>query len=112
VLLPRRAPRAAAAMVLGGEAMSASDAVRAGLVTAVAADLEAAVAAWVERLSAKSGAVLALARRALQEGATGGMDEALERVERLYRDELLATEDAAEGVQAFMDKRKPRWRDR
>ncbi len=112
VLLPRRSPRAAMAMVLGGEPVTAAEAARAGLITALVDDLDAAVAGWVERLAAKSGAVLALARQALREGATGPREEALERVERLYRSELLATEDAEEGVRAFLEKRKPRWRDR
>ena len=49
----------------------------------------------------KSAAVLKLARRALRDGADGPFSEALERVERLYREGLLATEDMEEGVQAF-----------
>jgi hypothetical protein len=38
--------------------------------------------------------------------------EALAEAVALYPRELLATEDAAEGVWAFTEKRKPRWRDR
>jgi len=33
-------------------------------------------------------------------------------VEALYRDELLTTDDMDEGVQAFLEKRPPRWKDR
>jgi enoyl-CoA hydratase/carnithine racemase len=66
----------------------------------------------VRLLAGKSAAVLKLARRALREGAVGRFDEALARVERLYRDDLLATDDMDEGVQAFLEKRPPRWKDR
>ena len=43
--------------------------------------------------------------------ANRGMDEALERAERLYLDRLLPTRDAEEGVRAFLEKRTPSWRD-
>jgi cyclohexa-1,5-dienecarbonyl-CoA hydratase len=112
VLLPRLAPRAAAELVLTGAPMGAADAVRAGLVTRVVDDLEAETRRVVRLLAGKSAAVLALARRALRAGATGSPLDALTEVERLYRDELLRTEDAEEGVRAFLEKRPPRWRDR
>ena len=36
----------------------------------------------------------------------------LAQVERLYLDELMSTQDAKEGLQAFLDKRDPSWSDR
>jgi cyclohexa-1,5-dienecarbonyl-CoA hydratase len=35
----------------------------------------------------------------------------LAEVERLYLEELMSTADALEGLQAFLDKRAPSWRD-
>jgi hypothetical protein len=36
----------------------------------------------------------------------------LEAVENLYRDELMVTVDAEEGLAAFLAKRQPEWRNR
>jgi cyclohexa-1,5-dienecarbonyl-CoA hydratase len=112
VVLPRMAGRAAAELILTGAPISAADAARAGLVSRVVDDLEAETRRVVRLLAGKSAAVLALARRALRHGADGPFEDALTRVERLYRDALVPGEDAEEGVQAFLEKRPPRWKDR
>jgi cyclohexa-1,5-dienecarbonyl-CoA hydratase len=111
VLLPRLVGRAAFELVLGGAPISAAEAARIGLVTRVVRDLAGETRAWVDRLAAKSGASLALARRALRDGGFGVFGEALSRAEALYRERLLATHDAEEGVRAFIEKRKPKWQD-
>jgi len=38
--------------------------------------------------------------------------EALDRAGALYIDELMETDDALEGLQAFVEKRRPEWRHR
>ena len=112
VLLPRIVGRAAFELVLTGASLSAAEAARVGLVSRVVDDLAGETAACVSRLTAKSGAVLALARKAVRQGARGSFRRALERSERIYREELLATSDVEEGVRAFLEKRAPRWEDR
>ena len=112
VMLPRIAGRTAHEMVLLGEPVPAEDALRRGLITRVVDDLEAATADWVSRLAAKSGSVLALARRAVREGARGSVPKALARTERLYLEELTRTRDSEEGIAAFLEKRRPRWTNR
>jgi cyclohexa-1,5-dienecarbonyl-CoA hydratase len=109
VLLPRLAGRLAYEMVLTGEPIPAAEAARMGLVNRVVPDADAAAREWARKIEEKSGAVLALARRALRDAQAGTFDEALAARERLYREELLATPDAAEGVRAFLEKRKPVW---
>jgi cyclohexa-1,5-dienecarbonyl-CoA hydratase len=112
VLLPRILGRRALDLILGGGSVDAAEAERIGLATRMTGDLEAEVEAWVSRLASKSGAVLALARRAVRRGGQGALGESLAEAERLYREELLRLEDAAEGVRAFLEKRAPRWRER
>jgi cyclohexa-1,5-dienecarbonyl-CoA hydratase len=112
VALPRLAGRTAHEMVLLGEPVAAEEARRCGLVNRVVEDLAAATDDWVSRLAAKSGSALALARRAVRQGARGSLAKALARTERMYLEELTRTRDSEEGIAAFLEKRRPRWTDR
>jgi cyclohexa-1,5-dienecarbonyl-CoA hydratase len=112
VLLPRIAPRAAAELILTGAPIGAAEAARVGLISRVIDDLEAETRRLVRLLAGKSAAVLALTRRALRDGGRDPFADALTRVERLYADALVPTEDMEEGVRAFMEKRPPEWKDR
>jgi cyclohexa-1,5-dienecarbonyl-CoA hydratase len=49
-------------------------------------------------------------KRATLQGLTLGFEEALTLSEDLYLDQLMKTEDANEGLRAFMEKRKPVWK--
>jgi cyclohexa-1,5-dienecarbonyl-CoA hydratase len=112
VLLPRIAPRAAAELILTGAPIGAAEAARVGLISRVVEDLEAETRRLVRLLAGKSATVLAVTRRALRDGGRGPFADALTRVERLYVDALVPTEDMEEGVRAFMEKRPPKWKDR
>jgi cyclohexa-1,5-dienecarbonyl-CoA hydratase len=112
VVLPRIAPRAAAELILTGAPIGAGEAARVGLISRVVEDLDAETRRLVRLLAGKSAAVLALTRRALRDGGRGPFADALTRVERLYVDALVPTEDMEEGVRAFMEKRPPKWKDR
>src|SRR5262249_3310999 len=76
----------ASEMVLLGEPVGAAEAQRLGLITRVVprAALTGAVDAYVEKLLTKSSAVLALAKRALREGAGTHFEKALDRAQDLY----------------------------
>jgi cyclohexa-1,5-dienecarbonyl-CoA hydratase len=56
--------------------------------------------------------VLRLTKRAVREAVGAPFEVALPSLEDLYRYELMATEDAAEGLRAFLERRKPVWKDR
>jgi enoyl-CoA hydratase/carnithine racemase len=63
----------------------------------------------VERLSKLSPAALVVAKKASYAWDSMHFDKGLARAERIYFDELMKTEDAREGIRAFMEKREPKW---
>ncbi len=101
-------------LLLSGEVIGAAEAHRVGLVDRVVVPdkLTEAVDAEIERYRAQSAVVLRLTKRAVCDSLGVGFDEALGTLEELYQHELMTTEDAAEGLRAFVEKRKPVWKDR
>ena len=116
IMLPRViGERRARELILTGELIDASEALRLGLVNYVVApgELEAKGQEILARLRELSAPALEFARRALDiSRGSERLEEVLARVESLYLNELMKTEDAGEGVNAFMEKRKPVWRNR
>lgn len=113
VLLPRLIPeKKAMEMILPGEAISAEEALRWGLINRVVTDesLEVEVRKFSDALLAQSNQIMPMARRAVGLGTRTAIEGALRETERIYLEELMRTEDAREGVQAFVEKRPPRWR--
>lgn len=100
-----------AEMLMLGEAIPASEALRLGLVNRVVPRraLDRTVNKWVERILSRSGPVLALTRRALRQGAEFPFGEALKRTEDIYLKKLVKTRDMREGINAFLEKRRPGW---
>jgi len=111
--LPRLIGRGKATeLILTGEMIPAEEALRLGLVNRVVPleRLMADALALAERIAAKSAMTTALALEALQ-GVEAPLTEGLDREARLFG-RAFATEDSREGVQAFLEKRPPRFRDR
>lgn len=97
-------------MMLLGERISASEALALGVLNEVVApaDLDGAVASLAARLADKSPAAMRLGLRAFAAQDEMAVEEALPLL-RARLQECLATEDAREGLGAFMEKRKPVW---
>jgi len=111
-LLPAMIGRARAAeCILTGRTIPASEAWEMGLVSRVApeGDFDEALSGLIRELMANSGAVMRRAVKAIRSGQTAAMDRALAVTERIYLNDLLALDDAREGVEAFLEKREPRW---
>jgi enoyl-CoA hydratase/carnithine racemase len=100
-------------MVLTGERLPAREALSLGLLNRVvpATELDTTVGALAGKLAGKSQAVLALGRRAFFTAEDLPLPAALEYLASQLSLNVL-TEDAAEGVTAFIEKRPPKWNDR
>ena len=114
VLPHHLAPQKAYEIVLSGEPITAAEAGAMGLVNAVAprGELAATMERFVSRFAEKSAAALRITKRALRISEETTFAPALERIEKIYLEELMETSDAAEGIRAYMEKREPRWQDR
>ena len=112
-LLPERIGLSAAEdLLLSGRSIGAEEAFRIGLLTEIAEDPEAAALTYFDRhLAPKSARSLRFATRAARQGTTGRISNKLAAIETLYLDELMATQDAVEGLHAFLEKRPARWKD-
>ncbi|MCC6129332.1 MAG: enoyl-CoA hydratase/isomerase family protein [Acidobacteria bacterium] len=115
VLLERRIGRTKVAdLVLCGAAVNAEAAERRWMINALVnpGDLVNALELMHERLQPFSASSLRMAKRALALGGSTDPIAGLALVERVYLKELMSTRDAAEGVEAFLEKRGPVWKDR
>ena len=109
VALSRNLPRKAAfEMLATGDFISAERAQALGLINRVAEDLDAAVEALVERILSKPRLALALGKQLFYRQLETGMAAAYDDAAQTMACNMMDT-SALEGVQAFIDKRKPNW---
>ena len=112
--LPRLVGRAyALRLILLGETIDAQEAHRIGLVSAVIppGDLLAEAEALALRMASRGPLALRYAKEAVRRGLEQPMDQAL-RFETDLTVVLQSTEDRAEGVRAFLEKREPKFEGR
>lgn len=104
----------AADLVLTGRSITGREAANIGLANTVVPeiDLETAVQDAVRHLSQLSPATLTLTKKAIYAWDAIHFDKGLARAEKTYLDELMKTEDAREGINAFLEKRSPVWKGR
>jgi len=100
-------------LILTGRMMDAAEAERAGLVARVvpAADLMAETMAAAEKIASYSQPILMMAKETVNRAFETTLAEGIRFERRLFLS-MFATEDQKEGMQAFIDKRKPAFRNR
>ena len=107
-------PKTALELVLTGEAVTAERALELGLVNRLVpeAQLEATVNDLVARISAHSGPVLTMAKKAILGGMGMSLKDGLKHSMTIFLNELYRLEDSQEGIRALVEKRKPNWKNR
>lgn len=100
-------------MVLTGDMFKADEAERLGLVnkTVPLEELEEATMKMAEKVASKSPSSLKIGKEGLNRLYDNKYHDSLNAMDDLFAS-LCATEDAEEGVTAFLEKRKPVWKDR
>jgi len=107
------AGRAAEDIILTGRTFTAAEAKDMGIVNVLAPDgeLGRVVDAFVEsHFVPRSAVSLRMATKAVRGRRQAELNNRLDEAERIYLGELLPTHDGVEGIQAFLDKRQPAWR--
>ena len=101
-------------LIVTGRQLNAREAERLGFVTrlAEAGALDDAVAQLVLEVTRHSAVAQRLGKKAVRASLGNAFDDALEKAERIYLEEMAKTADVAEGAQAFLEKRQPVWRHR
>ncbi|MDE0058636.1 MAG: enoyl-CoA hydratase [Defluviicoccus sp.] len=100
-------------MLLTGDAIDAETAAEYGLVNRVVAPeaLEAETNALAARIAQKSALTVAIGKQAFYRQVEAGFEDAYRVASEAMTRNMLAR-DAGEGIDAFLEKREPRWEDR
>jgi cyclohexa-1,5-dienecarbonyl-CoA hydratase len=101
-------------LALSGRSISGAEAHQIGLANLLADEGQDAWEtgrAWAEKhILPKSASSLRIANKAVRMGFFRSIMEDLPRMEALYLKELMESHDANEGIGAFLEKRKPEWK--
>ena len=102
----------AAELILTGRQISGAEALAIGLANAAvdSDELAGVVNEMVERLSKLSPASLAVTKKAVYCWDAMHFEKGLARAEHIYLEELMKTEDAQEGIKAWLEKRAAVWK--
>ena len=99
-------------LILTGRQISGDEAVAIGLAnkSARVEEVDSLVDEALNHLRKLSPAALAVTKKAVYAWDSIHFDKGLARAEKIYLEELMRTNDAHEGIKAFLEKRSPQWR--
>ncbi len=112
-IMPRIMGRKAAMdLILSGRIISAEEAKAMGLVNIVVAEdeLRTATSDFVKPYLKLSAEILRKTKKAIMAGLRDDLEPSLRIIEDIYLNELMKTTDAQEGLKAFLEKKKPEWK--
>jgi len=110
LMLPRLVGlKKALELLLTGKIIEAQEAEKIGLINKVVplASFDSELQSFIQPFTELSLVGLRYSKRGINLGLETSFLEGLERIEKIYLEELMASEDANEGLKAFMEKRKP-----
>ncbi|HZC65390.1 MAG TPA: enoyl-CoA hydratase/isomerase family protein [Candidatus Dormibacteraeota bacterium] len=107
-------PKTALELVLTGEAVTAERALDLGLINRLVPEdkLEHTVNELVGRITAHSGPVLTMAKKAILGGMGLSLRDGMKNSMNIFLNELYRLEDSQEGLRALVEKRKPNWKNK
>jgi len=99
-------------LILTGRSITGEEAAALGLANRAVSEpeLDATAQESIDRLLKLSPAALAVTKKAIYAWDSVHFDKGLARAEKVYLEDLMKTEDAQEGIKAFMEKREPKWK--
>ena len=99
-------------LIFTGRSISGEEAVAIGLANRAprSEELESVLQETLSQLCEMSPAALSHAKKAVYAWDAIHFDKGLARAEKIYLEELMTTEDAREGIAAFLEKRPPKWK--
>jgi cyclohexa-1,5-dienecarbonyl-CoA hydratase len=100
--------------LMNGETISALEAEKIGLVNKVfpVENFETHIKNFVAKFTAQSKVILEMTKRAVDTSLRRPVMEAISNAEEIYMKEMMKTEDANEGLAAFLEKRNPVWKNK